>query len=77
MPDIYGSKSTTGRYAKGNNVYNGTASSPNPRGNNQSSNTALQNAAALKRKRRAAMGYIQEPTIKNNSLLTNKGGLFT
>lgn len=77
MPDIYGPKSTTGRYARGNNVYKGTSSSPNPVGTNQSGNTALQNAAALKRKRRAAMGYIQEPTIKGNSLLTDKGGLYT
>jgi hypothetical protein len=46
-------------------------------GNNQSGNTALQNAAMLKRKRRAQMGYIQEPTIKGNSLLTDKGGLYT
>lgn len=74
--NIYGTKSMAGRYAKGNNVYNGTGSSPNPMGNNQAG-TPLQNAAALKRKRRAAQGFIQEPTIKGNSLLTDKGGLYT
>lgn len=77
MADIYGPKSATGRYARGNNVYKGSGSSPNPMGNNQSGNTALQNAAALKRKRKAAMGFMQEPTIQSNSLLTNKGGLYT
>ena len=76
MANLYSPKGTTGRYSRGNNVYNGTGSSPNPMGKNQAG-TPLQNAAALKRKRRAAQGYIQEPTIKSNSLLTDKGGLYT
>ena len=84
MPDMLGKKSATDRYARGNNVYNGTGASPNPMGNNQSKLTPLQAAAKLQRKRRNAImnpGPMKpKPTTTNkysNSLLTDRGGTYT
>ena len=67
-------RSTVGNYLRGKNVYGGGGTAPNPMGNNQYPN--LQAAAKLKRKRRN-LGLITEPTIRVNSLLTDKGGNFT
>jgi hypothetical protein len=82
MPDMLGKRSNTDRYTRGNNVYNGTGASPNPMGNNQNNLTPLQAAAKLQRKRRAAImnpGPMKpKAPIKNsNSLLTDRGGLYT
>jgi hypothetical protein len=72
MANIYDTRSTTGDYLRGKTVYGGGArSSPNPTGRN--ANTALANAARLKRKRRAQQGYMKEPTV-SNSMLTDRGG---
>ena len=81
MPDALGRKSVTDRYTRGNNVYNGAGASPNPLGNNQNKLTPLQVAAKLQRKRRAAVmnpGQMKpKPTASSNSLLTDRGGLYT
>jgi hypothetical protein len=79
MPDMLGKKSATDRYARGNNVYNGTGASPNPMGRNQNQLTPLQAAAKLQRKRRAAImnpGPVKPQSKYSNTLMTDHGGLY-
>jgi len=71
MANINDTRSTVGRYLRGNNVYNGTGSSPNPTGMNQYPKN-LQAAAKLRRKRKVQM----QPRRSSNSLLTDVGGLY-
>jgi hypothetical protein len=75
MANIYDTRSTVGSYLRGNNVYNGTASSPNPMGQNQYPKN-LQAAARLRRRRRAAQSLSPKPPTNSNSLVTEVGGLY-
>jgi hypothetical protein len=67
-------RSTTGRYLRGNNVYGGGGTSPNPVGKNQYP-TDLAAAAKLRRRRNAALNK-QNNFMRSNSLLTDYGGLY-
>lgn len=67
-------RSAVGRYSRGNNVYNGAGSSPNPSGTNQYPKN-LQAAAALRRKKKRVMNILP-PNYYANSLVSEYGGNF-